>query len=81
MAAFDEILDIKLAAMDQIDPGQVVDAGARYEVADSPDGSPVVTAVLVATHEHADEGSSQSHRIVRSMRRSRKWVAHEMHGS
>ncbi len=83
-----EVVDAQLLAAAHLELGEQVARQGRQERGQGHDRGAVVAPVGVAAGHDPDGRGRQvrGHRTVsttrsRSMRRSRKWVAHEMHGS
>ena len=76
----DQVVEVELLAAANVEDREQVRRQPGKQRRDRGEGRTVVAALGVAAHEQADRSRSGDH-DPSSTRRSRKWVAHEMHGS
>ena len=75
-----QVLELELLAGPDVEPREEVWRQGRQEPGHSRECRTIVPAFDVAADEEPDRSRHDHHRRS-STRRSRKWVAHEMHGS
>ena len=78
----DEVLDAQLQAAQDVQAREQVVRQGRHERRDRRGRDAVVAAIGIPADDDLDEGLGEGGRHgAASIVRSRKWVAHEMHGS
>ena len=78
----DEVLDAQLDAAPDLEPAEEGPRQRRKQRGDRRERDAIVAAIGIAAHHDPDGRIGRhGHHGAASTERSRKWVAHEMHGS